>query len=703
MATLDLFELDHGDPDKLSIPLNFSSIDFRDIGVRKGTFSRTIKLPSTKANDMFFGLNFEVTNEGLFDDKVKIPITINRIEFRGFMQLNGVGVKDGETDSYSVNIFSDLVDWTALVGGGSIRELKHLTSHALIESNVRASWNTWGIDTGVQYVYPLINYGNYITPTTDINLTKWLPSFYVYPLIVQIFKEAGYRFIGKHLSTSKLSNLILPFMGDKFFTTDEVSVDTNISTLDISVRTNTTSANSTTLISGSPGPVPIIANMIVLMGNVITDHRDAYNASTGKYIAPHAGSYSVSLDIDRLDYGYTNTGAIGPAVVMEVIFNASNGGTINSTTLSSDIFFGSSGSVSLSASENFTLSEGQVVWFSLKMTPANTGAILGVGVIEGTMDFTPANNLIVEVLEDGDVAEEGAVITTTTETHDAVLVDHKGAIQDIKKLDLLKEVMILGNYRVVTDNNAKTVDFVPEDSFFNSSAKDWTYKKDNSKNINISLIRNDGARSLEFGYSNDTSDKMITNTEGNYRMTNYASERVQMESEHRIGSQTIHKSIFSATIDEFGLPVMMKDIAPDAETGEVVKVFEADFSNRLLVWGGAKPGNYTFFGRSSSGYPYAYFAGSNFSIAFNKPFGELKSGFGGRAEGIVNAQYASTIRKLNNAKMLKGYFWLDDYDIATLDFGRPIIVNDVQYYINKVIDYRVGANQPTLVELISRV
>ena len=255
--------------------------------------------------------------------------------------------------------------------------------------------------------------------------------------------------------------------------------------------------------------------------------------------------------------------------------------------------------------------------------------------------------------------------------------------------------MVLGNYRAVTDNQAKTIDFVPESSFFNESSKDWTGKKDNSKNIDISLIRNDGAKSLEFNYSNDSSDQVIKNTEGNFRMTKYGSESVEMESEHRVGVQTIHKSIFSATIDEFGLPVMARDVTPVE--------FDADFADRILLWGGMKSGSYKIFGVNSSSYPYAYFAGSSNSLAFNKPFGNNKSIFGGRAKGVVELQYILTIRKLNNAKMLKGHFWLDDYDIATLDFGRPIIVNDVQYYINKVIDYRVGANQPTQVELISRV
>lgn len=695
-AILDLFELDLNDPDKISIPLNFSSVDYRDIGKRKGTFSRTIKMPSTKRNDAFFGLSFEVTNEGLFDDKIKIPITINEIEFLGFMQLKGVSVIEGRTESYSVNIFSDMVDWSALVGSGSIRDLNHLTSHVLSEQNVRNSWNNDPLVN--QYVYPVINYGNYITSSTDINLTKFLPSFFVYPLIVQIFKEAGYTFLGEYLSKSNLRNLILPFMGDKFFTTDSITITTEISTLDLTVKTRTrASGSSQTLASGSGSSVNVPGSFImpVTMSEVLMNNREHYNESTGVYVAPQDDTYNLSLDVDSLQYDFFDVGSSFETVIVEVLLSITNGFGTSNTSLYQNVYFSNVGDISFNVNTNRSLSKNDAVRFLIKIDKVNTGGLRDVILVDGTMDFTPANNLIVTELEDDEKAEAGAVVTTTTETQDAILVDHKSSIQDIKKIDLLREVMVLGNYRVVTDNISKTVDFIPEDSFFRGQPKDWTYKKDNSKKIDISLVRNDGARILEFNYSNDSTDKMITDTEGNFRMTKYASESIEMESEHRTGTQVIHKSIFSATIDEFGLPVMMKDV----ETPE----FEADFANRLLLWGGMRSGSYKIFGTQASSYPYSYFAGSNFSIAFNRPFGNLKSAFGGRAKGIVELQYTATIRKLNNAKLYKGYFWLDSYDIATLDFGRPIIVNDVQYYINRIIDYRVGANKPTQVELISRV
>jgi hypothetical protein len=128
-------------------------------------------------------------------------------------------------------------------------------------------------------------------------------------------------------------------------------------------------------------------------------------------------------------------------------------------------------------------------------------------------------------------------------------------------------------------------------------------------------------------------------------------------------------------------------------------VKSTNFSPRILLWGGMKSGTFFSNGIKMTQYPYCYFtrwSGDRFTLSYADV---SPSGF----PGIVSRYYTQTIRSLNNSKMLKGYFWLDEYDITTLDFGRPIMVNDVQYYINKVIDYRVGGNQPTQVELISRV
>ncbi len=66
---LEFLELDFFDPKKVLMAVSYGSVDFREIGKRKGTFSKTIKMPATKRNDAFFGYSFEVSSEGNFDSK----------------------------------------------------------------------------------------------------------------------------------------------------------------------------------------------------------------------------------------------------------------------------------------------------------------------------------------------------------------------------------------------------------------------------------------------------------------------------------------------------------------------------------------------------------------------------------------------------------------------------------------------------------
>ena len=117
--SLEFLELDFHDPKEVLIAVSFGSVDYRNIGQRKGTFSKTIIMPSTKVNDAFFGYSFDVNNESYFDSKIRVPITISEIEFNGTLQLKSIESINGVVSSYSVNIFSDIADWVSLIGEGN--------------------------------------------------------------------------------------------------------------------------------------------------------------------------------------------------------------------------------------------------------------------------------------------------------------------------------------------------------------------------------------------------------------------------------------------------------------------------------------------------------------------------------------------------------------------------------------------------------
>jgi len=717
MAVLDLFDLDHNDPDKISIPLNFSSVDYRDIGSRKGSFSRTIKLPSTKSNDAFFGLSFEVTNEGLFNDKIKIPITINEIEFFGFMQLNGVSISKGKTDSYSINIFSDLVDWTALIGVSSIRDLNHYGNHVYSIDNIEDSWDNTPLDS--EYVYPLIDYGNYLNNSPPVtseivlnedsvagfdnvltvennnihtNLQDWYPAFFVYPIIKEIFKEIGYKFTGEFIKDDNLVNLILPFVGEQF-TARSSNVDISQDTL---VRQELDD-DPQSLYGIFGGTVDKTFYAVLKMADVENDPGERYNPSTGQYIAKDTGRYDIQV---RVEFDLINSAVVFEPTAKTVVYiqKVAVDGTVTKYEFPDTIdlvqvHLGNASPI-MAGSVSIDLKEGDS--FKLYVKTYRKDAFF--------FDFRMITGLYI-------------IDSILTEVVGGV-IEHKEVIQDIKKLDLLKEVISLGNYRIVTDTKSKTVDFVPEDKFFRNSPKDWTYKKDNSKKIDISLIRNDGSKILIWDYNNDTTDTLLEVASVDNRELTLGREEIDLESEHRSGVQNVHKSIFSSTITGRTLGLNMPKMKKEPDQGVINKIENravtgypvgsldtgkknTNFANRILLWGGLRTGVFFNDGSEKTEYPFSFFT-SGITLSYGNSFSGVGRGVS-VSRGIVTENYTQTIKRLNESKMYKGFFWLDVYDITTLDFGRPIIVDDVQYYINKVIDYRVGANKPTLVELISRV
>jgi hypothetical protein len=110
-------------------------------------------------------------------------------------------------------------------------------------------------------------------------------------------------------------------------------------------------------------------------------------------------------------------------------------------------------------------------------------------------------------------------------------------------------------------------------------------------------------------------------------------------------------------------------------------------------------------------YPYSYFVSGGFSMRwddFDDDGGNIivtqASGLQivTFQDGLVSRYYQGAIKRLNESKLYTGWFFLNDLDIANLDFRTVKIINGIHYYLNNVIDYKLNTNQPTKVELISR-
>jgi len=696
--SLEFLDLDFYDPQDAIIALTFSSADFRELGSNKGVYSKTLKMPATKVNDTFFGMSFEATSEGLFDPKIKVPIQISDIEFYGTLQLKSVEVLNNQPRNYVVTIFGDLADWVSLIGEKSVRDLRVWEgvttpqSHFLNEETISASWDKNGL-TG-SYVYPLISYGNFLQdrdPLENIDVAFWRPAFFVLPIIKNIFKDIGYTFIDSGIAQTPLRDAILPFTS-KEVDVPELEVEAEFlfsdSTPDYPLASHVYSTPSGSIPDkaltihydnrASSGKA-FVQNALNFTTEV-KDDKNLFNHEAGVYIAPSSDIYDITINISKLN---ANIQGLGGSVWGVLNINSQKDEVITNKVL----YTATSGTtLTLFGSGELRLEQGDICTFTL-YTSILRNTSVNLAVVTSNLSIKPRSTTV----KGGD------------------LLTHSKVVQNVKQIDLLKDIIRAGNFRIITDNQRKTVEFMQEGDFLTTSPEEWGDKVDESKPSSISFIQNQGAKELEWGYNNDSSDGFVVDREKR-KDKEFAQQRISLDSEHRRGNQQVHKSIFSSTIDGRGagliVPVMSTQELKQSEPVEA-GLFETGFENRILIYEGLQTGNFIIDNVAKNEYPYSYFVGTNFSLRWdsNADLSEIigSSGAGiSLGSGLVDRYYVAAINRLNNSKLYTGWFFLSNVDIENLDFRRPKIINGIHYYLNKVIDYKLNTNETTKVELISR-
>lgn len=675
--SLEFLELDFYDPKQVLIAVSYGSVDFRSIGNRKGTFSKTITMPSTKRNDAFFGMAFDPTNEGNFNSKIRTPITISEIEFTGTLQLRHVTNNGDDIPvSYDVMIFSDLADWASLIGEGSVRELKHHGKHTLSKSSIVDSWSNSG--SNGDYVYPMISYGNSLQglqSTHDIEISFWRPAFFALPLIKQTFKEIGYEFIEKGYVNAGFENFMLPFTSKEVKFTD-LRIEAFRHKGDAAYFNNT---------SKYPASMRKTTGFISELSDFPSN---SFDHSAGLFTPPSTDTYDVSVDGYRLfinSTGGKNGGVNGNA---RLVFTP-----VGSSAEEFDI------SPSIDYLESAGKDKTQMFLKGSVSVKLDKDVSYAVAV---RFEMNAKTDVFVDFLEGSTPIDTRIIITPrASKLVDGSIISHSRFIQNIKKIDLIKDLINKGNFRVITDTFNKTVEFVSTDKFLIRETEDWTDKVDRLKNSKITLIQDQGSKELNWSYSNDSNDGFLKDRTDSLNV-NWGTKSVDLESEYRKGSENVYTSIFSATIDGVGMglkmPVMStQDIKQDEPV--VRGNFETNFENRCLMYGGLQNGSFTIGGSAKTKYPFCFFVGEDISLHWGNlsEFYELATDI-----GLIDRNYSTTINKLNNSKLATYWINLSKIDIANLSFRKAKIINGVHYHLNLVDEYIVNGNQSTKVELISK-
>jgi len=216
--------------DNLDISLTYQIDDIEDITVKKSSFSKTIILPGTPANNEYFknifDLNIDIS-ETSYNPKKALPVQVligDELVFQGNLQLLNVITNQKQVDYEIVitGVFKNIIIAFAdyYLNQLNLDEYDHYR-------NVQTISNSWDnyisinsptssvlTQPGDGYIYPMIVNGQ--NPVTAANgLPKFNsfdlnPSVYVKTLIDKMFEFAGYTYSSNFFNSNYFRSLVVP-------------------------------------------------------------------------------------------------------------------------------------------------------------------------------------------------------------------------------------------------------------------------------------------------------------------------------------------------------------------------------------------------------------------------------------------------------------------------------------------------------------
>lgn len=674
--------------DDVSTPLNFSIADIRFPEKRNSNYSKTIKIPGTKNNNLLFGNIFDVNiTDGSFNPnaKVKAILTIDdENQINGYIQMLSITINDDNKIEYEVTILGNVGNIFNALGTAELTALDMSAyNHTYDYATQIASWTN---DYTDGYCYPLIDYG-YDNNLTSVNVEHLFPSVFLRTYIDAIFRSVGYTYSSTFFDSDYFKKLIVPANAGKVVLTD------------VQIAPRLYEATQTVQTSGTIQSVydsffglweGTFAKQDVIYNNEISDVSNQYNPATGEWTVYKTGYYSL--------------GANGTSTVSFLSVATSMGGVLN---LEWKPYYGSTYS-NIAQAYHVIVSGTNTMYVGVSNLFFNAGDKVKVTLSAKTTSLTLFET-------DGALTFNGGtfknqVVNSGLIDGDAITINQVTPLK-IKQKDFLLSVIKMFNLYIDLDpNNDNNLLIETRDDFYSSGTNvDWSYKLDNSKPIDIKPMGDLDNKEFNFTYTDDT-DYFNKKYKDGYAET-YGRFRYVTDNEFLSGTSE-NKVIFSPTplIGDTASDRVISRIW-DVDSSNIVK--SKGFNIRLLYNGGVKTSNvaYQYNGRISgvhtvTQYLYSGHVDNPVSPTLDLSFGvpqeiyydtELYTN-----NNIFNRFHKKLIDEITDrdSKILTAYFYLRPSDIRTLDFRNQFYFQNDYFRLNKVFDYDPLKNDVTKCEFI---
>ena len=689
----------------ISTVLTFSIKDIQQPDKVKSSFSKTIKLPGSKAINDKLNFIFEVNSDSTFNPNLKLDATYFQNDiavFSGFIQLKDIHKKDYNQVEYSVvlfgetaNIFRELGNKFLNDSGMNWSELDHDYTRVIQENSWDTSYILNGVVTpfalGEGYVYPMINYGN----DTDIsvyNVNEMFPAVYAKEYIDRMFLDAEYTYSSNFFNSSLFRHLIIPFNGKEFKPTQTdlsprrvqvntplfLSSGTNNYTLDSSIYPNNTSVEDT-----------------LIFTNEVVDANNQYNPITGELTIGATGFYRLTVDVTlqmattpqagsaaagdlllngdaafKNNFGiYVNgvfTNAVNSFTTANNLTPAVTYQTANPTTYPDSNFidptltdrnynppnkYQLNTDIQLNAGDVVTTKIGTLWGFN--STPVNGGGYLPFVDIAPYYDDNSTPLPFPPFTKDQYEADFKITILTANLSLNVLdspylegdTVNMFTAIPDkVKQRDFLTSIIKMFNlYMIPDENNPKNIIIEPREDFYTTDIIDWSQKLDYSQEHTLTPTGVTNKQRYIYTYKKDT-DYYNKKYEASW-LDIYGVRNVYLENDF---NKTDHKTelIFSPT-PMVGQLANNRVISTIIDVDETLQQKTIKSNIRILYYSGLKNSSNNWIHEANAGnvfrgeYPYA--------AHFNDPFNPtIDINFGLPREIYYDNTYGSITVTNNN-------------------------------------------------------
>lgn len=653
------------------IALNYAINDLTELAKRDTHGSRTIILPPTNTNHEIFGYVFEINGIGEFDTNKRanmLFLTNGLPQMEGFAQLTRY-VEFGKDAGYHLLLTGGNSDWVTEIGDAELTDLDLSEyDHIWNGANIINSWdNTEG------YVYPLIDYGKFggFTDATNLQVTDFYPAVFVYTLIKKIFDRIGYTIAGSFFSDVQHRAQILPFASKDFQHSVEWKEERDFVGSSSSLATYT-------------GGAYLKISFTTITGNV----AGYWNNALMRFVATEA--LTVTFKIDATVSG----GASGAVFHIELFKNNAATGTELTFTIPATPL----PNYKMQGDLSITLAVGDYV--DIRYGSSSTMVINDIAV---TSDIS--RNYV-----------SGALIRVND------------FIPKMKQVDLIRSQYQLWALMVDANPQLKTIkkdtykDFYKKpDPLFEDSYNDWSAKLDLTGAIeHIYLAEGYGKNNL-FKWKQEEADIDIKN----YMLTSpYPFSTGFGNGSFSIANDFLPKEVvisdlpFASTWmkDSFSGLLHIPNIKRYTQTDDLfgIPIYEATENPlpRLLIYAGktlvneiSSYSNLTFEGSPITEIPYCYFWKREYgndldTFDVNLYFDNENVEFG---TTVLEKYYPELINIVKKFRLLKCWASLNEIDINSLDFGKPIYLDyfAAWFTLNKIEDYQPGKNhESALIQLL---